>query len=197
MKKLLLFILIAIVSTTVTSAQKKDSNALLSSREPVENITQGMKYKQIKNLYNPKQYTETISDRYSPAWSGVASFIIPGLGQMISREVGRGFAWLGGTVGASIVTGVGSGLSSVGYTEENQAMFIAGSVVTLVGALSIVAIDICAIVDAVRVAKVKNMYEQDLKKLYSLDVELLPSVDYIKTANGTQPTAGFTLAMKF
>ena len=58
-------------------------------------------------------------------------------------------------------------------------------------------LDICAIVDGVRVAKVKNMYEQDLKKMYALDVDLYPSVNYIQLASGVQPTAGFTLAMRF
>lgn len=60
-----------------------------------------------------------------------------------------------------------------------------------------IAIDICAIVDGVRVAKVKNMYEQDLKKLYTIDVDLYPSVNFVQLGNNIQPTAGLTLAMKF
>ena len=73
---------------------------------------------------------------------------------------------------------------------------IASGVVMLAGSLALLAVDICAIVDACRVAKVRNMYEQDLKKMnYSL--ELHPSVDYIKMANGVQPTAGLTLVMRF
>ena len=63
--------------------------------------------------------------------------------------------------------------------------------------VSLLTIDICAIVDAVRVAKVKNMYEQDLRKKYTFDVDFHPSVNYIQTANGVQPTAGLTLALKF
>ena len=51
--------------------------------------------------------------------------------------------------------------------------------------------------DAVRVAKVKNMYEQDLRKKYTFDVDFHPSVNYIQTADGIQPTAGLTLALKF
>jgi hypothetical protein len=41
------------------------------------------------------------------------------------------------------------------------------------------------------------MYEQDLKKLYALDVDLYPSVNFVQMGNTVQPTAGFTLAMKF
>ena len=48
-----------------------------------------------------------------------------------------------------------------------------------------------------RIAKVKNMYEQDLKKTYAIDVDLYPSVDYIQLASGVQPTTGFTFAVRF
>lgn len=58
-------------------------------------------------------------------------------------------------------------------------------------------IEIWSIVDAIRIAKVKNMYEQDLRKLYSFDIDLYPSLYYIDTAQGIQPAAGFTLALKF
>ena len=40
------------------------------------------------------------------------------------------------------------------------------------------------------------MYEQDLKKIYSIDVDLYPSVDYIQLASGVQPTTGFTFAVR-
>lgn len=165
------------------------SDLYTTDREPVAGIVPGMKYKVLKPMYNYREYTPTLVDRYSPAWSGVASFFIPGLGQMICGEVGRGFAWLGGSVGCSIIAGVGSGLAAYGS--------VGGAVTCLVASAGVLALDICAIVDGVRVAKVKNMYEQDLKKMYALDVDLYPSVNYIQLASGVQPTAGFTLAMRF
>ena len=30
----------------------------------------GMKYKHLKALYNYREFTPTLADRYSPAWSG-------------------------------------------------------------------------------------------------------------------------------
>lgn len=165
------------------------SDLYTTNREPVAGIAPGMKYKELKPMYNYREFTPTLADRYSPAWSGVASFFIPGLGQMICGEVGRGFAWLGGSIGCSIVAGVGSGLAAYGS--------VGGAVTCLVASAGVLALDICAIVDGVRVAKVKNMYEQDLKKMYALDVDLYPSVNYIQLASGVQPTAGFTLAMRF
>lgn len=200
MKKILLLIAIVVASSAVASAQVHDNaKASLSytSREPVEGIVQGMKYKEIKKLYNFKEYEETYEDRYSPAWAGVASFIIPGLGQMVSREVGRGFAWFGGAVASSIVSGLGSGLAANGSEQGNSALATTGTIMSLVGGLSLLAVDVCAIVDAVRLAKIKNMYEQDLRKTYSVNVDLHPSVNYVQTGNGVQPTAGFTLALNF
>lgn len=181
MKKLLLLVVLAFVATTTSFAQ--DMNT--TDREPVAGIAPGMKYKELKSMYNYKDFTPTHSDKYSPAWSGVASFLIPGLGQMICGEVGRGFAWLGGSVGCSLVAVLADPRSAGGKTTS----FIA--------TLGAMAIDICAIVDGVRVAKVKNMYVQDLKNGYALDFDFYPSVNYIQTECGVQPTAGFTLAMKF
>lgn len=160
-----------------------------TDREPVAGIAPNMKYRQLKPLYDYREYTSTLADRYNPALSGVASLFVPGLGQMICGEVGRGLAWLGGSVVCSIVAGIGSGLAIWGSTT--------GSVMCCVASAGIMVIDICAIVDGVRVAKVKNMYEQDLKKLYTLDFDLYPSVNYIQTGNGFKPAAGLTLAMRF
>lgn len=169
------------------------SSLYTTDREPVDGITPNMKYKQLKRIYNYKEYEKTLADRYSPVWSGVASFFIPGLGQMISGEVGRGFAYLGGHVGGMILAPliIGAGTDVYGYVSTGAAL------TALAIYAGVIAIDICAIVDGVRVAKVKNMYEQDLKKLYAIDVDLYPSVNFVQLGNNIQPTAGLTLAMKF
>ena len=144
-----------------------------------------MKYKEMAKVYDYRLYQKSLYDRYSPAGSGVASFFIPGLGQMICGEWGRGFAWLGGHVGCYMLTGI----SAIAESDTLVLMSIAG----------LLAIDICSIVDGVRVAKVKNMYMEDLRKsgYYGLDVDLYPSVNYVRTAFGVQPTAGMTLALRF
>ena len=144
-----------------------------------------MKYKEMAKVYDYRLYQKSLYDRYSPAGSGVASFFIPGLGQMICGEWGRGFAWLGGHVGCYMLTGI----SAIAESDTLVLMGIAG----------LLAIDICAIVDGVRVAKVKNMYMEDLRKsgYYGLDVDLYPSVNYVRTTSGVQPTAGMTLALRF
>ncbi len=175
----------------------------MNNREPVEGIRAGMKYKELKNIYNYSDWYSGLGDKYNPALMGVCSWLIPGLGQMISGEVGRGFGWLGGAIGCSVLMGIGAGVNAGAYYYDgydnmyyDEGAAVAGTVLLLAGSLAMITIDVCAIVDACRVAKVRNMYEQDLRKLnYSL--ELHPSVDYIQMANRVQPTAGLTLAMRF
>ena len=127
MKKILLTLTIAVLSTFAASAQYNGYETPLSytSREPAEGIASGMQYKQLKKIYNHKMYTETLYDRYAPGWAGMASFIMPGLGQMTCRETGRGFAWLGGALASSLVMSVGNtkaqsgeyyGVSDIGNT---------------------------------------------------------------------------------
>lgn len=173
--------------------QNSMSDLYLSDREPLEGLRPNMKYKELKTMYNFKEFTPTLADRYSPAWTGVASFFIPGLGECINGEWGRGLGKFFGNVALMTTANVCVQRSYVDYAPAWQ-IEIGVAVVCYAAALGL---DIWSIVDAVRIAKVKNMYEQDLKKLYAIDVDLYPSVNYIQTAYGVQPTAGFTLAMRF
>ena len=109
-------------------------------------------------------------------------------------------AW---NVGCTVLMGIGTGVSESAYYFDadgnvcaDSGKVLAGSLIFLAGSLAMLTVDICAIVDACRVAKVKDLYEQDLRAMkYSL--ELRPAVDYITMPGGIQPTAGLTLAMKF
>lgn len=169
------------------------SDLYSSNRTPVEGITPNMKYKQLKALYNYKEYTPTLADKHSPAWSGVASFFIPGLGECINNEWGRGLGKFFGNVALMTTANICVQRSYVDYAPAWQ-IEIGVALACYAAALGL---DIWSIVDAVRIAKVKNMYEQDLRQLYTFDVDLYPSVNYIQVGNKIQPTAGFTLAMKF
>ena len=186
MKRFVLILAFVMASVVGVSAQVANAE-----------LVEGMKYKELKHMYDFKEYSVGLDDRYHPGGLAAASFFIPGLGQMLTGEVGRGFAWFGGAVGAYVVTAVGSALQTSGYQLDNQGLATGGAVVCIAGALSLVAVDVCAIVDAVRVAKVKNMYEQDLRKKYSFDLDLHPSVNYVQTSCGAKPTAGLTMALKF
>ena len=170
----------------IFTARQGLANNILD-RDQADNIVPGMKYKALRHIYSPSDYIPAPGYQpYSPGLSGVLSFLIPGLGQMICDEVGRGFAFLGGTYGLAIVAGIGM----ASYSE-------AGIIVALAASAGCLAVEITSIVDAVKVAKVKNMYSEDLRRKYSFDMNLYPSVQYIPAGTGLQPTAGFTLAMNF
>ena len=161
-------------------------------------IRKGMKYKEIKNLYNPKEYMKDIYDPYNPAVAGVCSALIPGLGQILDGEVGRGLLFM---LGSAATAGAAVAFSRPAYYSGATAYYYDWqtpvSIACLCGAI---AFDVWAICDAVKVGKIKNMYNQDLRKLLSnnnLDVSLSPSLAYLPTANGLVPTAGLSLKVVF
>lgn len=208
MKRVVIFILAAIASSAFAQAQDTQSQdtsrnpyapMYYTDREPAQNLIVGMKYKQLKQIYDFRDFSPAAIDRYSPAWSGVASFFIPGLGQMICNEPGRGLGFLGGSIGCSLVGSIAlvAGAQENAYTGELTGIAPAAVITAMLAYTGALAIDIISIVDGVRVAKVKDMYEQDLKKLYSVQMDLYPSVNYALTGNGYKPTAGMTLAVRF
>ena len=156
---------------------------LYGTSEPVEGIRPGMKYKELKKYYDYKEYTRGLIQHHNPTAVGVASFFIPGLGEMICGEGWRGVAYLGGWLASNVI-------SVIGIQQRSEVLYLIGCAGTL-------GTEIFSIIDAVRVAKVKNMYERDLMRTYAFDVDLYPSVNYISTAKGIQPTAGLTLAFRF
>ena len=131
----------------------------------------GMKYRELKKVYNYKDYVKYPEKRYSPAGAGIASFSIPGLGEMICGGGWRGAAFLGGWLAGHVV-------AVVGIYELSDAIYYTG-------VLGSMATRVISAVDASRVAKVKNMYY------------LYPSMSYVKTSSGIQPTPGLTFAINF
>lgn len=159
---------------------------LYGTRLPVEGIEPGMKYREIRKLYDPKMYVRGLVQNHNPGWSGVASYFIPGLGQMICGEVGRGFAFLGGSI-------VGISMLTTGSLMDADS----GVLIGFLGLAGYLTANIWSIVDAVQVAKVKNMYEQDLYRNWSFEMDLYPSVQSVKTPSGLKPAAGMTFAIRF
>ena len=197
MKRFFIMLAAVVLTATTLSAQ----------------IVPGMKYRDLKNMYNPRQYVRNAADPYSKGWSAVASAVVPGLGQMICKEAGRGIGILAGDVALGVAGHVcaskftdylakdanGKYIKENGdfvYTDEKAAMPWGYA------ALGILAVDlgyyIWNICDASRVAKVKNMYYQDLQgKQRPMGFNLYPSVSPVMTADGTAAVAGMTLSMKF
>ena len=176
-------------------------------------VRPGLKYKDLKDTYKPRYYVKSSGDPYSTFWSGLASFAVPGLGQVICKETGRGLTIFGGSAALSLVNTI-VGDKYLSYAQKDAAgNYLKGENgwfvftdeqaakkwgYTLLGtALASVVYDIWNVCDARRVAKVKNMYYQDLRGGRAIEFNLYPTVNYAMTPNGAQPVTGMALSMQF
>lgn len=148
-------------------------------------VKRGMRFKDYKDLYDYHNYVSQSSDPYSPGWSGVASLFIPGLGQCICGEWGRGLGYFGATVGLSFA---GSILST--ETGSLWPVLVSGACVTIN--------DIISIVDAVHVAKIKNMYDQDMRGLQTnIRFGISPHLSYTNISGSSTPVVGMSFSLNF
>ena len=155
-------------------------------------VLEDLKYREIKNLYNSKNYIKQIGDRYSPGWLGFASFIIPGLGQAIEGEWWRAAGFFLGSVTLSSIVS-----NNINVTYTNGTAQYEATPASRIFALATLAFDIWNICDAVHVAKVKNMYYQDIRAqrgLADFDVRLEPFVASVPSPvnQGFTPSAGLS-----
>ena len=146
------------------------------------------KYRIIKDLFDRKTYTQFSSDKYSPGWCGFASFVIPGLGQAIENEWGRALGFFFGNVACNLFLYYNTLL---GYeTREDKFQFGTGAFL-VIG----LTINICSVVDAVRIAKVKNLWcNQMLSHIESINIS--PTFSYLPT-NDHSPVFGVNMCISF
>ena len=169
-------------------------------------VYEGMRYREYKNLYDTHYYNRELGGTYSPGWSGVASFFIPGLGQAICGEWGRALAIFGGHLGLTVIYTAAINAGNTNYYVDSRpgTPVIQSSgdgiyALALAAMIGDVALDIWSICDAVHVAKVKNMYYQDLRgQRAAVDIKLEPYFAYTPTNVGMyQPTTGLSLRLSF
>lgn len=167
------------------------------------------KYIERSKYYKNQYYRREPSDPHNQWVAGIASYFVPGLGQMICGETGRGIAFLGGAAGASLVTIVGyAGL--VG-SVANSDLYDTGSyntsggvpifaAMTVVGALATLGIEIWSIADAVNVAKVNNLYARDRRNHSQIKIQIAPYIEnnkYAQITLGNKPQMGLSLRVNF
>lgn len=173
--------------------------------EPQPNIVESydVRYKDIAPRYNPREYREQFDDPYTPAVSGIASFFIPGLGQCIDDEWGRGLGIFTVNVGLGLLELTEASLmfysaadGSTYYRDngmtsaKSNALFGVSFCAALLTSTAHLAFNIWNICDAVNIAKVKNMYYQD--------IHVRPQIAFTPTvSSGLQPTAGLSLTLNF
>jgi hypothetical protein len=172
----------------------RDVYDIRDTNKPSQGIHEGMNYRDYKNLYDAKTYVHDAADAVNPVWAGIASFFIPGLGQCISGEWGRGLGFFFGELGGTILM-----INMVPDTNTTQVTN--GQRAALWAfLLGLTAVDVWNIVNAVHVTKIKNMYYQDLRRQKaSIDLKMEPYFAGVETSlnAGYQPVAGVTLTMTF
>ena len=163
----------------------------------------GLRYRDYRKLYNPRMYIRQYSDPYSPAWSGIASAVIPGFGQAICEEWGRGTCFFLGSIALEVLAVTTSEGNYYGYDYLDFDSDLYNLEVSPAGLFGLagVALYIWSICDAVRVAKVKNMHYQDLLNRQSsgLDIKLEPFLASTPSpsAPGFTSAAGLSLKVSF
>ena len=190
MKRLL--IIFFIVLSTFANAQYINKNS----------------YKELKGIYNPKEYVKQDADPYNAGWYECASFFVPGIGQLLSGEVWRGLAFLGGeAILMGIITDTALEIERIAVTNESG--FLIGytdeakgkrNMAILLSALGVdLGLAIWSSIDAARVAKVKNMYYQDLiGGKTPVELSFAPAFSFAPSQSGsTQMSAGLALQVKF
>lgn len=165
-------------------------------------FVKAQRYSVIKKNYDYHLYKPQPNDPYNPVISGVCSFFVPGLGQIVEGEVGRGLGFLGGAAGCFIVMGtgelllIGTGISLIGGEDSNKSL-TPGTALLCIGMGGLVAVDIWSIIDASHVAKVKNMHYQDNKIKANLGLELKPYIQPVTINNQVSVPVGLSLKVSF
>ncbi len=159
-------------------------------------------YKINKQNYDYQMYIPQPGDPFNPQVAGIASFIAPGYGQMMCGEIGRGFAFMGGffVVGSITALGVLTSYKEDFDNPNNDKLIInpLGVAIFLVGLSSWIGLGAWSRKDAIKVAKVNNMYFQDMRGNLSLvKVELNPFVDTNNYLGQINASAGLSLKITF
>jgi hypothetical protein len=133
-------------------------NSSIINGKPIHSI------KYLKSKYSIKDYSYQKTDKYSPGLAGVLG-LLPSLGHMYAGNPGRGLLFLGG-MGASFGAFVGGyALAWSGATGISAPLLIGG-------AAGLVVCYFWSIIDAVQVAKVKNLVIRDK----NISVNIIPQI---------------------
>ncbi len=163
------------------------------------------RYRDIKDQFDHTEYSKQDDDRYVPCIAGVASLIVPGLGQCYCDEWGRGLGIFGANVGFVLLGTAETSLMfyeavkgsdyyrKYGFPDSRSNLVMGASaaalLVTLAGAT---ALNVWNIFDAVRIAKVKNMYYQDVRRQPVIVLAPAIGTDYAMS-----PTLGMGVRLTF
>lgn len=136
-------------------------------------------YRSLRGKYALEMYSQYSSDKYNPGLCGLASAILPGLGQGLAQEWGR---WLGFFLGST-------SLGIICYASNNET-------VVIFSAIGLAVLDIYSIVDAVHIAKVKNLYIKN-KLSENANLTITPTLMLGNYEAEQSPLLGLSMRLSF
>ncbi len=154
-------------------------------------VQRDLKYWQYKKMYNARDYSYELGDKYRVGGVGAASFLFPGLGQYITGcQVGIGIL-------QTVVAGAGI-TSIIQAYQYNRTSHKADYETHLcVGIAMVASMSLWSGFSAIRAAKIKNMYLRD-KSHGSIGVDVKPYLSFDPMSlqnNSFQPVFGATLTL--
>lgn len=161
--------------------------------------TPGLRYKSLKKYYSREDYAFLQHPRYGLGMPWL-NLIFPGLSQYCMDEPGLGTRYLLISLGCTLASSLAAS-ASVTYRDGDYLRYSAppaAQVIAVLAYAGLVATEVCSIVNAYRVAKVKSLYTEDLaqyRRAYS--VSLSPSVNYAFTPSGVRPAPGVGIKVTF
>jgi len=160
---------------------------------PFSSFGQMVKYRHCKNEVLLENYLQQVHDpKYSPVAAGVLNFVFPAAGYLYVGEPLRGAGVFAAELAAFSVFVMGISMSM--WVDQSSGYPPAGARETMfVGIVATGIIRAWAIVDVVRVAKVKNMAFQS--NGYAL--KLMPDLQYGNQNNAKYAIAGIRLTANF
>lgn len=141
-------------------------------------------YRTYKDQYQSRNYSYEQNDRFSPALAGGLA-LLPGVGHFYTGTVGRGFAFIGGMTISFVAFPMGFALAW-GGSEFWGPVLMLGGIAGFFGTY------IWNIVDAVKVAKIKNMHFRG----HDLTLNIIPYSQKNYSGSGIY-SSGLTLAICF
>ncbi len=167
-------------------------------------------YKENKLIYDQHLYQEKSDDPNNIFACGVASYFIPGLGQILAGETGRGLTFIGCDLACNMLffggsvcvysSFLNSMIDIYNYDQfdySNQFYIGLGSII--VGLTGMIFVKVYSVFDAVKVAKINNMYFQDHKNETGVieSIQLKPYVSQISLNNRNETSVGLSLNITF
>ncbi len=163
-------------------------------------VAQAQTYKLNKEVYNTREYIPQYGDPNNPMIAGLSSFILPGLGQVLCGETARGMAFFGGSMacmGVSVVGMLQNMESNNFFDENNNVVDTKGFGLMLAGVLGYFIVDVWSVFDAVNVAKVNNMYFQDVREEKEIGFLLNPYIGNHNYLGQRTTSVGLSLQVIF